>query len=62
MAEPKERKKSAACPVCGRPVEAASQPFCSERCKMVDLNRWLSGVYRVSGQAPGKTDSDEPSN
>ena len=30
-----------------RPVELPWRPFCSERCKMVDLGRWLSGDYRV---------------
>jgi endogenous inhibitor of DNA gyrase (YacG/DUF329 family) len=30
-----------------RPVESAWRPFCSERCKMADLGRWLSGNYRV---------------
>ena len=30
-----------------RPAEVAWRPFCSERCKMADLGRWLSGTYRV---------------
>jgi endogenous inhibitor of DNA gyrase (YacG/DUF329 family) len=30
-----------------RHVEAAFRPFCSERCKMADLGRWLSGDYRL---------------
>ena len=36
-----------ACPICGKPAERAFRPFCSARCKNVDLNRWLSGVYAV---------------
>jgi len=32
-----------------RPVEAAFRPFCSERCRMADLGRWLGGDYRVAG-------------
>jgi uncharacterized protein len=39
--------KRAACPICGKPVDAVSKPFCSRRCADVDLNRWLSGVYVV---------------
>lgn len=41
---------SARCPVCGSSVraEAADAPFCSQRCKMADLNKWLSGSYVVS--------------
>ena len=41
-----------ACPQCGRSVEwtAASRwrPFCSERCKMIDLGAWASEEYRVA--------------
>ena len=43
------------CPICGKPATAASRPFCSERCRDVDLNRWLSGSYVV----PGRKDEDE---
>lgn len=52
-----ERKDSgaAACPICGKPVDAAFKPFCSKRCADIDLNRWLSGVYAV----PAKEDEDE---
>ena len=43
------------CPICGKPATEASQPFCSERCRDVDLNRWLSGSYAI----PGSKDEDE---
>ncbi len=42
------------CPVCRKVVtvarreEAPSRPFCSQRCKLVDLGRWLDGTYSVS--------------
>ena len=40
------------CPQCGTPVEwtAASRfrPFCSERCKLIDLGAWASDKYRIS--------------
>jgi uncharacterized protein len=54
---PKERVKRPAkkCPICGRPATAASQPFCSERCRDVDLNRWLSGSYVI----PAASNDDE---
>ncbi len=42
------------CPECGRPSDRATFPFCSPRCKAVDLNRWLSGAYVIPGPA------DEP--
>jgi hypothetical protein len=43
------------CPICGKPATAAAEPFCSERCRGVDLNRWLSGSYVI----PGKPTDDE---
>ncbi|SKA07808.1 DNA gyrase inhibitor YacG [Consotaella salsifontis] len=44
------------CPECGRPSERASYPFCSPRCKAVDLNRWLAGRYVIPGPE-AETDS-----
>lgn len=38
---------SKTCPICGKPTQEAFKPFCSKRCRDVDLNRWLSGVYSV---------------
>ena len=47
------------CPTCGKEVEWKPEnrfrPFCSERCRDVDLNRWLSGSYTI----PGRTQTDE---
>jgi endogenous inhibitor of DNA gyrase (YacG/DUF329 family) len=43
------------CPICGKPAIEASRPFCSERCRDVDLNRWLSNSYVV----PGRKEDDE---
>ncbi len=41
------------CPICRRPVaersENAAYPFCSERCRLVDLGRWLGEDYRIPG-------------
>jgi uncharacterized protein len=37
----------APCPICGKPAEKRSKPFCSRRCADVDLHRWLSGAYAV---------------
>ncbi len=40
----------ASCPICRSPVPPGSpyEPFCSERCKMVDLGKWLGGNYVIS--------------
>jgi endogenous inhibitor of DNA gyrase (YacG/DUF329 family) len=38
------------CPRCGKETDTVDnpfRPFCSERCKMVDLGNWLSGSYRI---------------
>ncbi|HET6159471.1 MAG TPA: DNA gyrase inhibitor YacG [Dongiaceae bacterium] len=37
------------CPICGKPADPKFKPFCSQRCRQVDLNRWLSGNYRIPG-------------
>lgn len=41
-----------ACPICGRPSappgERSPRPFCTPRCQMVDLGRWLNEDYVVS--------------
>ncbi|MEM8663330.1 MAG: DNA gyrase inhibitor YacG [Pseudomonadota bacterium] len=42
-ASPPARK----CPVCGKPQVHATRPFCSKRCKDVDLHRWLGGHYAI---------------
>jgi endogenous inhibitor of DNA gyrase (YacG/DUF329 family) len=47
------------CPICGRAPVKEFTPFCSARCKQIDLNRWLSEVYIVPG-AEGPANSDEP--
>lgn len=39
------------CPICRRETffeGNPSRPFCSERCKWIDLDHWLSGRYRIS--------------
>jgi endogenous inhibitor of DNA gyrase (YacG/DUF329 family) len=35
------------CPICGKPAIRKFSPFCSERCSLVDLGRWLGEGYRV---------------
>ncbi|RLA92809.1 MAG: hypothetical protein DRG69_08255 [Deltaproteobacteria bacterium] len=41
------------CPQCGREVPWEGnpyRPFCSERCKMVDLGRWVGEEYRIPSE------------
>ena len=49
------KAKARPCPICGKPATEASKPFCSERCRDVDLNRWLSDSYVI----PAARDDDE---
>ena len=44
------------CPICSSPTALGRdnrwRPFCSERCKLVDLSRWLDGEYAIPGDVP----------
>ncbi len=47
------KKKSAKllhCPTCGMLVRPADEdfPFCSDRCRKIDLGKWAMGVYKIS--------------
>ena len=53
MAESTARATS--CPICGKAAAEEFRPFCTRRCRDVDLNRWLSGVYAV----PLREEEDE---
>lgn len=44
------------CPVCGKPAEAATSPFCSRRCADIDLGRWLKGGYVIPGRPEDDAD------
>jgi uncharacterized protein len=43
------------CPTCGRNVEWSERspwrPFCSERCKLIDLGAWASEQHSIPGTA-----------
>ena len=45
-----------------RPADPAWRPFCSERCKLADLGRWLRGEYRVPGEAVPPPPPDDNQN
>jgi endogenous inhibitor of DNA gyrase (YacG/DUF329 family) len=42
--------KTVACPTCNKQVAESEKafPFCSDRCRTLDLGRWLDGSYKVS--------------
>lgn len=47
------------CPECGRDSSRPHYPFCSARCKDIDLNRWLSGAYAIPGRPVDDQDGDD---
>ena len=68
----------AKCPICKKPIAGPKEneafPFCSPRCRLIDLGKWLGGDYRIAGkpeenedelpapgapEAPGKKDDDD---
>ncbi len=58
------------CPICKQPTDSAKHPdfpFCSERCRLLDLGNWASERYVISEPAvdestPDKSDPDERDN
>jgi endogenous inhibitor of DNA gyrase (YacG/DUF329 family) len=56
------RKLVVNCPQCGKPVawnvQNAYRPFCSERCKLIDLGQWASENYRVPADVDQSPSND----
>lgn len=49
------------CPICKKEVPFEGnpdRPFCSDRCKLIDLDNWLSERYRVSSPVEDDTLAD----
>jgi endogenous inhibitor of DNA gyrase (YacG/DUF329 family) len=47
---PRNKSRSLRCPTCRTLVVAGDEnfPFCSERCRLIDLGKWASGAYVIS--------------
>lgn len=54
-----KRKLKLRCPICKKVVQSTDPgfPFCSDRCRIIDLGKWASGGYVISSPV---TDADEP--
>lgn len=55
--------REVACPRCGTRREWSAnpwRPFCSERCKLIDLGGWLSEQNAIPGEAAAESDADLP--
>ncbi|HZI59436.1 MAG TPA: DNA gyrase inhibitor YacG [Pyrinomonadaceae bacterium] len=51
------------CPTCGKPAEWKDneyRPFCSVRCQLVDLGKWVEGEYRVPGESLPSEQTERP--
>jgi len=50
MPAKKKPAKLLSCPTCGMIVRPTDEdfPFCSDRCRKIDLGKWASGVYKIS--------------
>ncbi|MGA7574838.1 MAG: DNA gyrase inhibitor YacG [Terriglobales bacterium] len=47
---PRKRSIKLRCPICKKLVQSADAdfPFCSDRCRLIDLGKWASGAYVIS--------------
>lgn len=56
MSDKTERPLSLKCPTCGKTIfwtdEYPYRPFCSERCKLIDLGAWAAEEYRIPSSTP----------
>jgi hypothetical protein len=63
-AEPRKPRK-VNCPQCGKATLWSTanpyRPFCSERCKLIDLGQWATEAYRIPQEEPngGRSDAEE---
>jgi endogenous inhibitor of DNA gyrase (YacG/DUF329 family) len=55
---------NATCPICGRRMQSQlltdwpQFPFCSQRCKTIDLGRWLNESYGIKKEEPDQDAED----
>ena len=45
-----EKRRTIPCPICRKPVGLRDPelPFCSKRCRLIDLGKWADEEYRIS--------------
>jgi len=50
-ADPMNSTQRTHCPICGKPADLLAEPlgpFCSKRCKIIDLGKWFGEEYKIS--------------
>ena len=57
---PRKRIVKLKCPICKQPVKSTDVefPFCSGRCRIIDLGKWASGQYVISSPATDVSEID----
>ena len=57
----RKRSNKLRCPTCKQLVKAGGPdfPFCSERCRLIDLGKWASGAYVISSPVTDISDTLE---
>ncbi len=56
------KSKKIKCPVCKKDAkwdDNPFRPFCSERCRLIDLGKWASEDYRIAGEKKDTPDNTE---
>ena len=51
------------CPICRKPVDSEVDrdfPFCSERCRLIDLGNWSSEKYKISEPVIDESTPEDP--
>jgi len=58
---PRKRSSKLKCPTCKKPVSRTAEdfPFCSDRCRKIDLGKWASGAYVISSPISDQSDAIE---
>ncbi|MGA7295442.1 MAG: DNA gyrase inhibitor YacG [Terriglobales bacterium] len=56
---PRTRNIKLRCPICKKPTRTTGVdfPFCSERCRLIDLGKWASGGYIISSPVDDAEDA-----
>lgn len=52
-------EKTPRCPQCGKPRVKDHRPFCSARCRDLDLGKWLDGSYAIPAVEEEPRDDDD---
>jgi endogenous inhibitor of DNA gyrase (YacG/DUF329 family) len=56
---PRQRALKLRCPICKKVVKNTDTefPFCSDRCRTIDLGKWASGVYVIASPVTDVSDA-----